>query len=413
MNSKNLLSNILPQKSFNKIINIPASKSHANRALVMGAILGNHFKVKNISDSSDVIHLLNSFHALGLEANSEGSSVTFKNSFPACEKLNSELEIDLKTGDGGTTNRFLIPLLSRGEKKYHLFPSEKLAERPIDDLINPLKKLDVKIETQNLNQDLAWMKVQGPARMYNTTKVEVDCSKSTQFASGLMLAFANLPLKIECLNVHASETYIEMTKKVIKNSIRDNFYEVPGDFSSLSYPLALAALLGSIQVLNVKEIDPFQADSIFVELLKNIGASVELKASGLEVSKSKTGDLRPFKFDVNSAPDLFPTLIFLCAHIEGESEFFNLKILTYKESDRLMEMKRVMDAFGVDYSEIEGKLLVRGKKSFNYKKAHFDPPRDHRIVMSAALFMYANSGGELSEADCVSKSYPDFFELLK
>lgn len=400
-------------KVFDKEITLPSSKSHSNRALIMGAIRGANFKVYNVSSSTDVANLIACFQKIGLKMKVVDSTVTFLNSFPSCEKESLGEVIDLPTGDGGTTNRFLIALLSRGKKEYHLFPTEKMSERPLEDLINPLKKLSVHI-THNGDQmnGQAWVVLKGPASLYNTTKLKIDCQKSTQFASALMLAFSDRPLQFEFLNLHASGTYLKMTSQVIKKSLESNSYTVPVDFSSLSYPAALAALMGRVLIKNCTEIDPWQADAILVELLKTSGAQRTLSSAGLEIKKGL--ELKPFSFNVSDAPDLFPTLVFLAAHIEGENIFSDLSILQYKESDRLKQMIQILQAFKVelDYDSAGNILKVLGKSHFTYPSAIIRPARDHRIVMAAALFMARNSGGQLFEVDCVEKSFPGFLSLL-
>lgn len=400
-------------KIFNKEIILPSSKSHSNRALILGAMRGGNFKVYNVSPSTDVINLIACFKKIGLKMKVVGATVTFENSFPDCENESVGEVIDLPTGDGGTTNRFLIALLSRGKKEYHLFPTEQMSERPIEDLINPLKKLNVHI-TQNEEKidGKAWVILKGPASLYSTTKLEIDCQKSTQFASALMLAFSNRPLQFEFLNLHASETYLKMTSQVIKKSLESNSYTVPVDFSSLSYPAALAALMGRVLIKNCTAIDPLQADAVLIEMLNTGGAQRTLSSKGLEIKKGI--ELKPFSFNVSKAPDLFPTLVFLAAHIEGESRFSDLSVLQFKESDRLMQMMQILQAFNVElaYDPASNILKVLGKSHFTYPAATIRPARDHRIVMAAALFMARNSGGQLFEVDCVEKSFPGFLSLL-
>lgn len=413
MNSENSPFKVQPLQSFDKEIILPTSKSHSNRALILGAVRGGGFKVHNLSDSTDVLNLISAFKKIGLKFKQSGTTIIFENTFPECEKDSEGDVIELQTGDGGTTNRFLIALLARGKKEYHLYPSEKMSERPIDDLLNPLKMMSVSITCQNevIGQG-PWIKLKGPASLYKTTKLEVDCSKSTQFASALMLAFSNRPLKFEFLNLKASEAYLKMTEAMINKSLESNSYTIPVDFSSLSYPAALAAIKGRVLIKNCKEIDSLQADAVFLELLTSVGAHYSVGNEGTVIMAVEA--LKPFTFDVSKAPDLFPTLIFLAAHIKGVSELSKLEVLKFKESDRLAEMINVMKAFGVamEYSPEQDMIKIIGKET-TYQNAVIRPARDHRIVMAAALFMMTNHGGELYEVDCVEKSFPNFLSLLE
>ncbi len=412
MSSKNSLYNVESVKSFNKSVVVPTSKSHANRALIIGAIRGQGFTIRQLPESTDVKTMIACLKNVGLKIEQTGSEFTFQNSFPACEKETSKEIIDLNTGDGGTTNRFLIALLSRGKKTYRFFPTEKMSDRPINDLLEPLKQLEVNINL-NLDQPGPWLTIKGPASMIKTSKVKIDCQKSTQFASAMMLAFDQLPLTIDMVNVEASSTYIDLTQEILKQTRSTQSYTLPVDFSSLSYPAAFGAILGKCLITNCVEIDQLQSDSKFTVILKTIGADVELKESGLTITSSPV--LKPLDVEIKNYPDLFPTLVFLAAHIEGKSLFSHLEILKHKESDRLSEMLKLLDAFKVqyEYDFQNGVLTIMGKSQPSYPFATVKPARDHRIVMAAYMFMRANNGGELFESDCVEKSFPGFFTQLE
>jgi 3-phosphoshikimate 1-carboxyvinyltransferase len=407
MNLENSLYKVEPTP-FHKKIELPTSKSHANRALIIGAVRGGGFRINHLATSTDVVTMLACLEKIGLKIERKDHAVIFHNAFPACENETATDIIDLQTGDGGTTNRFLLALLARGKKTYRLNPTEKMSERPMDDLLNPLKLLNVHLET---NVPGAWIVVRGPANMLNTSKLEIDCSKSTQFASAMMLAFSNLPLQIECKNIKASETYIAMTKSLLKETLLKNSYTIPVDFSSLSYPLALALLRGNVLIKNALATDPLQTDALFVELMQKAGGDIEWTAQGLRASSKNT--LKPFEVDGSMFPDLIPTLAFMAAHIEGESVLTNLSILRHKESDRLEEILKLLKNLSIDFQFIASRDEIRIQGSVKpYKKVLLTPARDHRMVMVSYLFLRANSGGEVTEADCVEKSFSNFFGIM-
>lgn len=407
MNLKNSLYKVHPTL-FNKEILLPTSKSHSNRALIVGAIKGNGFEVQNLSSSTDVLSLLSCLEKIGLKIIHGNNSVSFMNSFPDCEKETLENVIDLKTGDGGTTNRFLLALLSRGKKSYRLFPAEKMSERPMDDLLNPLLLSGVTIET---NTNGAWITVRGPLKL-SSGKLSIDCQKSTQFASAMMLALNGLPLEVELKNVHSSETYLKMTEFILHQTLTQNFYQCPVDFSSLSYPLALALLKGRVLVKNCMELDPMQADSQFISLMKNAGGDIQWTSQGLLATSQNK--LSPIDVNGSECPDLIPTLAFMAAHIEGRSILRNLSVLRHKESDRLAEILSLLKKLSVDvhFNESSDELIIKGSNKI-YPAAHIKTARDHRMVMTAYLFLRANSGGELEEIDCVEKSFPYFLKAME
>ncbi len=148
MNLKNSHFSVEKINSFRKKIEIPSSKSYANRALVLGALIGEHFKVSNVPTSSDVQNLLKCLKQIGLNIIEINNDVIFSNSFPSCEIETNEI-ITLNTGDGGTTNRFLMALLALGKNTYELVPTEKMIDRPMTELVEVLRELDVQINSNN------------------------------------------------------------------------------------------------------------------------------------------------------------------------------------------------------------------------------------------------------------------------
>jgi len=408
MNLENSLYKVNPGP-FQREITVPTSKSYANRALILGAILGNQFKILNLPESSDVENLISAFQTIGLKLVLENQSITFLNSFPSCESETKSDEIEISTGDGGTTNRFLIALLSRGQKKYVLRPSEKIVERPIDHLIDPLKKLNCDI--QLINKDGKWLSVKGPIQTHPNQELIVDCSLSTQFASACKLAFFDLPIKVKLIHLNSSQSYNDLTDFLINEVKNKKKLTVPVDFSSMSYPVALGVICGSVKVLNCFEIDSYQADSTFLNLLNEIGADLKLDPSGFFVSNKNS--LQSFDVDGSKCLDLIMTLVFLASQIDGTSYIRNVELLKHKESDRLEEIKKTLTSLKVPYSYDEKKdILSISKMSKVYDSVTLNSSKDHRIVMMNYLFLRANGGGSLDQINHVNKSFPSFFEVM-
>lgn len=389
----------------NKKIEVPSSKSYANRAIILGALRGNNFQVQNISASTDVQNLLRCLEQLGLKISKSDKTITFENSFPACEKK-SDKPILLKTGDGGTTNRFLMALLSLGQNEYHLLPSEQMATRPMEELVEALKILGAKIKTSNDS----WLSIQGPI-VSSTEVVEVDCSRSTQFATAMKLISTVVELNLKFVNSHSSLDYLKMTNFVIDSIKTKNHFSIPVDFSSLSYPAVLAALSGEITFTNCFEIDELQPDSQLISILKRIGCHVEFTTNGLVVSQNK--DYQGFEVDGSQCPDLIMSLVVLASKINSPCTLRNLEVLKYKESDRLSGIINILDDFGIKY-EYDSKihqLIILGNDKIMPNLSIF-PARDHRMVMMAYLLLRLNSGGMLYNAECVEKSFPNFFSII-
>ncbi len=409
MNLENSLYKVVAQ-DFHKKISVPTSKSFANRALILGALIGDSFKISHLPTSTDVTFLIKAFEKVGLQFKYENNAIEFFNSFPACEENVQSDSITLETGDGGTTNRFLIAMLSRGKKTYYIKPSGKIAERPNDELFDILKSLRVKIDI--LKNESAWICVKGPIQFAANKKVEIDCGQSTQFATALKLACHNLPIKFDLVNLNSSLAYNQLTDELLNRVKSEKNFCVPVDFSSASYPLALAQVSGEVIIENCHELDPFQADSEFFHILKSIGSDIKFTKEGLFVS-NKT-KLKPFVVDGSNCLDLIMTLVFLATQIEGSSKITHLKLLKYKESDRLSEIFKTLNAFKVryNYNEENDELEV-----FKMDKIHepisVSPAPDHRMVMMNYLLLRINGGGMLSNTEHIKKSFPDFIKIME
>ena len=401
MKSENLSYKTIPS-SLNKKVIVPTSKSYANRVLILAALNSEEVTIKNLPESTDVKNMLKCFEEIGLKLKIENNKVTVLNSFPECENISSDT-IHLHTGDGGTTNRFLIPLLALGKNRYNLIPAEKMTERPMKEMESILLSLGVKL----FNEE-NWFCLQGP---YNSSlkEIEVDCSETTQFATGFMLSLWKTGINVNEINLKTSIPYLLMTKELIKDL--KNEYTVPVDFSSLSYPLALGALGGEVHIPNCVEVDRYQADSILIEILKSLSVEITINDQGLSLKGIDSMD--SFEHDCSACPDLVPTLCFLASYAKGDSHLKKVDVLKYKECDRLKEMLRMMKLFDVDasYDEKSDVLTVRGRESHN-KEVEVKTERDHRMVMVAHLFQRYNGGGILHDSDCVKKSFPQFFKEM-
>lgn len=391
---------------FDKTIEVPSSKSYANRLLILASIVEAPVEVKNLPLSSDVNIMMTCLKEVGLILEETSEGVVVRNSFPACEK-EDDAPLKLETKDGGTTNRFLAAFLARGKREYILEPEGHMKKRPMEGLVNSLKELGATIK---YNVDGTWLSIKGPM---TSTKVEVDCSQTTQFLTGVALATSDLSIDVVSKNLGVSLPYWELTKALLARAKRaPKEFINPVDFSSLSYPLALAAVLGKVVIPNCMERDSFQADSLFLGVLKDMGASLSFEEEGLVCQKN---ELKAIEFDGSQCPDVIPTLLYVCSFANGVSRIFNLEVLTHKECDRFVEMINILENFEVDFSFDPNsyEIKVTGEPGRTLKKDYL-PPADHRMVMVTYLFQRTLGGGTITDnAQHVAKSFSNFFDVME
>lgn len=383
---------------FPSVVHVPASKSYANRALILAALKPGEVVIKNLPKATDVTFLVQALEQIGLEIKTVHQDVHLSNSFPDCENAGCEIQI----GEGGTTARFLASLLALGSKPYTLILGQRLKQRPWQEFITLVRKLGGKAE---LNGDK--LSIQGPISFPST--LEVDCSETTQFASGFQLAAAFHHTQILPINLKASLSYWEMTKSLIDHFKTQREFVVPLDWSSASYPMAFAALRHKILFPHLKY-DEYQADAKFLIILKELGAAVE-NVDGLVVKPIESK--KDFILDVSDCLDLVPTLCFFLSHIEGTHRLSGIANLVHKESNRLEEVMKLMEEFGLKSSVQYSQLVIEGSSVVRGAKIDLELPDDHRMIMSAALFLRYHQGGSVSPSEAVEKSYPEFFSLIK
>ena len=391
-------------RPLNHSLSVPTSKSYSNRLLILAALAPGPVTLSALSPSSDTQTLLHCLQKMGLNIQQSDRDTTIVNSFPTCEPSSP---VTLKTGDGGTTTRFLAALAARGRQSYHFRPSGPMKNRPLRELLNALEKREVRITYGEDNS----FEILGPCNL-DSQEIPIDCSRTTQFASALMLALADTDVPVRPLNVASSRPYLDLTEQLLTEfSPSLSHYEIPPDFSSLSYPLALGMTCERVVIENCHELDSSQADHVIIPIAHEMNAHIDWTEQGLVASKS--APLSPIGRNVSDCPDLVPTLAFLASYAEGTSQLTGLEILRHKESDRICEILNILKLFCVPHTFCAQKneLTITGPAPlapFN----SYNAPDDHRMIMTAYLFMRKNSGGLLSNTHQVAKSFPNFFEVM-
>jgi len=384
---------IKPGRVSSKVF-LPPSKSYANRYLILAATKKKKSVIHQVGSSTDVINLISGLDKAGLKIQQISDTVEILNSFPECEKEDRIIDI----GDGGTTARFLAALLLKGKRKYVLKMSHKLADRPWNELIKIAQAHGAYAELKNNELHL-----QGPLRLNQS--LEVDCSETTQFATAFRLCYPET--MIHPLNLESSTTYWLMNERVIQD-LKEPEVSVPLDWSSAAFYLAFGAIHQKIKFPGLC-LDTLQADSKFYFILKDLGHIID-EEDGLVVSPVQVS--KNLELDMSDALDLVPAMAFYMANQSGQHMMRNVRNLIHKESNRLLEIQKVLDCFKIKNKVSENQIIIYGKSQRDHSFEVYSPPSDHRIVMMTALFMKLYQGGELSEIAAVSKSFPRFFDFL-
>jgi 3-phosphoshikimate 1-carboxyvinyltransferase len=258
--------------------------------------------------------------------------------------------------------------------------------------------------------------------------VTVDGTISSQFISSVLIASPYADGEVEVLipSPPASRSYLDITLDTMRafgaEVIPEGYerflvnnqkkysaltYMVEGDYSSAAYFFAIAAVCGGrARVLNL-EPHSVQGDRRFLDALGRMGCTVTYGKKTVTVERN--GDLQGISFDMSSSPDSVQTLCMVAACANSPTTITGIDHLKYKESDRITSTAERLRSLG-------GNVKVENDRITIYPASlHggcIDPVNDHRTAMSFAVLGLSTGGITIRNAECVSKSFPEFWDLL-
>jgi 3-phosphoshikimate 1-carboxyvinyltransferase len=186
---------------------------------------------------------------------------------------------------------------------------------------------------------------------------------------------------------------------------------VPGDFSSAAFLLAAAAITSSKVHIRNLEYGSVQGDKAIMGFLKHMGVNGKVRADSVEIKGFSGRLLNPIEVDAKNIPDLVPAIAALACYAKGTSHIFGAHRLRLKESDRLESLYLELTKMGAQIAITSDGLIIEGAPLHG---AVIDPHNDHRIAMACAVAALGADGETtIQNAQCVRKSYPQFFTHLK
>jgi len=396
------------------IITPPSSKSLCHRALICAALASasaGESIISNVSLSEDISATIAGMKKLGAGMEINGNIIRVRGA-----ALDSHAR-EIDCGESGSTLRFLLPLAMLGGGVAVFTGRGRLMERPMDAYVEAFAGKNVSFTRAGEK-----IEVRGPLRG-GIFRLPGDVS--SQFVSGLLLALPLLAGDSEIILVTPleSRSYVDMTLDVMRHfgveitSSANGFivkggqkyipadYAVEADYSQAAYFLAAGALGRSI---GCKGLNPGsrQGDRAILALLKHMGARV---THNDEITYVKADKLTAVDVDAREIPDLVPPIAVLCCYCRGVSRITNAARLRLKESDRLGVMASELSKLGAKVEEGADSLTITGVSELTGGRV--DAHNDHRIAMSMALAAIGCRGAvELTGADSVNKSYPDFWK---
>ena len=397
-------------------VRVPSSKSYTIRGLMCAALAKGESEIINPLSSDDTEASVNVLRKVGIGIQQK------EDSWQVVGGDFHEPNTDLFCGDSAATLRFMTAICSLIPGKCRLVSGSSLSKRPIKALVQALRQWGVNCFYQG---EAAPVIIEGGRLKGGAT--ELPGNVSSQFVSALLLIspLAEEGTKIRLTTPLESQSFVLMTLEclekfgvkvecseglrefeVLKQTYKPANYRIEGDWSSASYLLALGALSGEVEVENLNP-ESLQGDRMILSFLRDMGASVKVNKNSIIVKRSRLNAIRA---DLSDCIDLLPTMAVLAAVADGVSEFTGIERARLKESDRVSALREGLERMGIKVTEERNKLTVAGSE---LKGSVIDTRGDHRIAMAFSILGSVTGGTIIDGAECVSKTYPKFWDELK
>lgn len=403
-------------------IYIPPSKSISHRAIIAASLANGTSRIDHVLLSEDVKATLEAIRLFGaeieVEQESEDLFTLFITGTPNPETNDALIDCE----ESGSTLRFLIPIIAIDADNTVLIGKGRLPDRPLDPYLEIFDEQEFDYQKDDKFLPLIMDGHLKPGEF----KLRGDIS--SQFITGLLFA---LPLLEEDSTIKLttkleSKPYVNLTIKVLAEfgikieEVSENEYFIPGnqsyrptkmiingDYSQAAFWF-VNGLINRTTTLKNLSAKTFQGDSKIIEILNQIGGKVESNKSKDEFISVK-GESKAFNVDVTDTPDLVPILAIVAGLSKGVSKIIGISRLKYKESNRINSTIEMLRSYGIKADIVENAIRIEGKNYFT--GAHIDSHSDHRIAIAAAIGSGRARGPvTISDAQCVNKSYPNFWE---
>lgn len=393
-----------PAASWKTSVQLPASKSICNRALILNALSYSPYEIQNLSDCDDTDVMVKALNS-------------------------NDSHFDVKAA--GTAMRFLTAFLSKVVGEWTITGTERMKNRPIRILVDALNAVGAKIEYLE-KEGFPPLRIMGSALQGG--EISLDGGVSSQYISALLMI---APLMEKGLTLHLqgkviSKPYIHLTLQLMKQygvesewvgstikvapqSYRPLPYTVESDWSAASYWYEMMALSQQAEI-ELKGLfkESLQGDAAGAKLFAQLGVAADYKAGGVVLRKN--GNVcQKLIYDFVNEPDLAQTFVTTCAFMDIPFRFTGLQSLKIKETDRIEALKCELRKLGYVLTDTNGSILEwNGERCEPEAHPVITTYEDHRMAMAfAPASLVRKEGIEIAHPEVVSKSYPHFWENLE
>ena len=419
----------------NATVRVPGSKSLTNRALLIASLANGTTHLTNALFSDDSRYFAKALQTLGFDVQLD--EVNHSMTVTGLDGKIPAKKAELFIGNAGTAARFLSAFLTLGNGEYVLDGEPRMRERPIGDLVEALEQLGCDIQPmQNAasrgkmqnGQICPPIKINASGLKGGKTKIAGDIS--SQFLSALLMTapYAQSPIEVELTTDLNSKPYVDMTIAIMKDfgveierneysrfTIHPSFffplssYSIESDASAASYFFAAPAICGgTVKVENISR-KSVQGDIAFLDVLKKMGCEVEEANNSITVYRPSS--IVGIDVDMRDIPDTAQTLAAVAPFASSPTRIRGIASARVKETDRVHATCVELDRLGVRVEEHEDGMTIYPVEKM--RSASIQTYNDHRMAMAFSLIGLRFDGVTIENPSCVSKTFPNFFEVLE
>jgi len=425
-------------KKFNKEVKIPGDKSCSIRAILLASQCIGVSKIKNLLESEDVLNCINALKkSLGVKIIKKNNMYQVYgnglNSFKIKKKITK-----IYVGNSGTSARLLSGILSTYPNKFYLHGDKSMNKRDFTRVTDPLKKIGAFFYPEK--KKTLPLTIEGTNMPFAQNHIETK--GSAQIKSLILLSALSTPgiTTIEEKKISRNHTEIFLKeinadikiKKLKKGNLislrgqKDLYsfnYTVSSDPSSAAFLIAITLLTPGSKLV-IHNVLCNKTRIFFLKILKKINANIKInnlrKVSGelvgsIIVSSSRLKPINVFK-DIGKFIDELPILFIIAGLTQGVSKFKNIEDLKHKESNRLLESKKILLQAGIKCKITKDSMIVYGTNKIKTKNKYIiiETKSDHRICMSSAILSLATGiKTKIKNFETVNTSFPKFIPLIK
>jgi len=415
------LRQIIPKKIEDQSVVIPGSKSISHRMMICASLSNGTSSIENLLQSNDILLTIDALKHMGAKIDKTKDNHFRVSGFgtkpQSCDK-------DIYLGNSGTSMRLLAGIAALGNTRYTLTGDKRMRERPMKELLDALTMLGIHAKSES-NTGTPPVHIKGNSREGGAVKI--DCSKSSQYLSSLLMMGALMKdgLDISLKGPPVSSPYIDLTIDIMKkfnvkaHQIDTTHYRVTGkqsyipgefyvepDLSNAGYFWAIGAVTGKmISVKNISK-NSLQGDLKQVKILEQMGCTLKVEDSQIGVCGSC---LNGVDVDMSDTPDAVPAIAVVASFAKGKTRITNIKHLREKECDRIDAVFSQLMKMGIEVKQGEDYLEITGGEP---KGARIETFNDHRIAMAFSIPGLMVRGMEIENETCVEKSFPNFWQIF-